>query len=66
MEDKKYALKQLKSSKTFILVTDEETMMYVDFDAIEASIQLIALKEVHRNLGRSIKKIQEGLDNARN
>lgn len=61
MKERLYAIKALRNSKGFVLVTEEESMMYVNLDRIEPAMQLIVLKEIYRNLGKSIKDIESKL-----
>lgn len=62
MKEKLSAIRNLRNSKSFVLVTDEETILYVDLDSIVPAMQLVVLKELSRNLTKSIKQLESRLD----
>ena len=50
---------KLLDSKTFILVTDKESIMFVDYGGLTGELQLASLKSVRYNLDKSIKQFEQ-------
>lgn len=57
--DKLDCARKLVRARSFILVTESESLMYGEFTGVEAIMQLHALKEISRNLTKSIKNFEK-------
>lgn len=62
MKEKIYAIRALRKAKAFVLVTDEETMMFVDMKALDSFVILVALQAVLSNLAKSVKELEVKLN----
>lgn len=61
MNDKLSTIRKLILSPTYVLVTDKETIMYVNLGSLAVVEQLYALKRVHKNLAASIKDFEDAM-----
>ena len=57
--------KKLLTSKSFVLVTDKEAVMFVDYEGLTAVMQLASLRSIRRNLGVTIKQAELELSKRR-